>query len=79
MSGSKAIANYFNDYFISVGSDLTQSIPDLYDSPLQFIGERSPVSVFVTPCSSVDVKKSFSPWLINDVILIIFRSKFMKF
>ena len=27
------------------------------DSPLQFIGERSPVSMIVTQCSSVDVKK----------------------
>ena len=57
ISDSKAIANYFNDYFISVGRDLTQSIPDLNESPLQFMGERSPVSMFVTPCSSFDVEK----------------------
>ena len=51
------MANYFNDYFISVGRDLTKSIPDLNDTPLQFLRERSPVSMFVTPYSSVDVKK----------------------
>ena len=51
------MANYFNDYFISVGRDLTRSIPVLNDSPLQFMGERSPVSMSITSCSSVDVKK----------------------
>ena len=34
------MANYFNDYFISVGRDLTQSIPDLNDSFWQLMGEH---------------------------------------
>ena len=51
------MVNYFNDYFISVGRDLIQYIPDLNYSPVQSMGERSPVSMFVTSCSSVDIGK----------------------
>ena len=40
ISDPKAMANYFNDYFISVGRDLTQSIPDLNDSFWQLMGEH---------------------------------------
>ena len=78
ISDSKAMANYFIDYFISVGRDLIQAIPDLNVSPLHFMGERSLVSMFVNLCNSADVEKLIFPWLINDVILTLFRSKFIN-
>lgn len=57
VSNSKTLTNYFNVYFISVSRDLTHSIRDLKNSPLQFMGESSVVSMFVTPCCPADVEK----------------------
>ena len=59
ISDSKAMANYFNKYFMSVGRDLPQCVPSLNDSPLYFMRDRSLVSMFVTSCSSAEVDKVF--------------------
>ena len=46
---------------MSVGRELTQSLPDLSNSPMQHMGGRSLGSLLVTTCKSSDVEKFSSP------------------
>ena len=53
----ESIANSFNEYFISIGRSLSDSIPVLNASPLDYMGERSSLNMFLSPSSPGDVKE----------------------
>ena len=51
ITNQENIENYVNNYFISICPSLSDSIPVLNSSPLDHMGERSSLNVFVSPSS----------------------------
>lgn len=47
LTDSKDIANAFNDFFINVGYNLSQSIPSVGNSPLSYMPNRQIKSFFI--------------------------------
>ena len=50
------IANIFNQYLTNVGSNVDKSIPRTKKSPLSYLKERNPESLFLAPVTSKDIE-----------------------
>ena len=83
ITNPEGIANNLNKYFISIGCSLTDSIPVLIASPVDYMGERSSLNVFWSPSSPGDVEevilsKPNKVLGINDVSRKIYKLLFDK-
>jgi hypothetical protein len=63
------IANHFNKYFTNIGSNLAKSIPNNSNSPLLYMNESNPNSIFIRPVIETEVlsiikklKKAAAGW-----------------
>ena len=50
------ISEKFNDFFISVGPNLANKIPNQTKSPLSYLGDRLPNTIFLEPVSDEEVE-----------------------
>ena len=68
------MANIFNNYFVNVGSQIDKTIPRTKKSPIDYLENRIPESIFlasvITPeeieimIHSLNVKKAIGPYII---------------
>ena len=79
-SDSTKIANIFNDYFVNVADQITQSIPRKPKSPIDYLRNQNPNSIFLTPVTNfeiediitnIDISKSVGPNSIPIKLLLI--------
>ena len=54
-SESNVIANTFNDFFVSVGKNVTQKIPRTMKSPMDYLRYNNEHSFFITPTIPTEV------------------------
>lgn len=55
-TGSKTIANAFNEYFAGIGSKLAQSIPSVNRTPCSFLPARLQNSFYLNPVTSYEIE-----------------------
>jgi hypothetical protein len=82
LTSSKDIANAFNDFFINVGKNLSQTIPRVNNLPLSYIPNQQTNSFFLNRTSSEEISdviskinpsKAVGPYSIPTKILIILK------
>jgi len=57
ITDSQSIADAFNNFFSSIGSDLDRNIPIVPKSPLDYMGDSALASFFVQPASPGEVSR----------------------
>ena len=50
------MSNIFNDYFVNVAENITAKIPKTIKSPLAYMSDRNPDSIFLSPVTYYEVK-----------------------
>ena len=72
------MANMFNNYFVNVGGNIDKSIPRSRKSPMAYLLDRIPNSIFLTPVTegeieiiieSLNQKKAMAPYSIPVFLL----------
>ena len=72
------MANIFNNYFVNVGSQIDKTIPRTKKSPIDYLENRIPESIFLAPVTpeeieiiihSLNVKKAIGPYSIPVFLL----------
>ena len=62
-SDQTVVCNKLNDFFISIASNINDSIPASNKSPLEYMGDRLPHSFFCLPATSDEVQKLLSSFV----------------
>ena len=72
------MANMFNNYFVNVGGNIDKSIPRTRKSPMDYLCNRTPISIFLAPVTereieiiieSLNQKKAIGPYSIPVFLL----------
>ena len=50
------MSNIFNDYFVNVVENITAKIPKNFKSPLAYMSDRNPDSIFLSPVAHYEAK-----------------------
>ena len=49
------MSNIFNDYFVNAAGNITAKIPKTFKSPLAYMSDRNPGSIFLSPITNYEV------------------------
>ena len=49
------MSNIFNDYFVNAAKNITANIPKTFKSPLAYMSDRNPVSIFLSLVMNYEV------------------------
>ena len=57
-SNPSEIPNVFNDFFVTVSNEITRSIPKANKSPIEYLRNRNPVSILLSPVTAIEVNRT---------------------
>ena len=57
-SNPSEIPNVFNDFFVTVSNEITRSIPKANKSPIEYLRNRNPVSILLSPVTPIEVNRT---------------------
>ena len=78
LENGKQVENMFNNYFVNVGGDIDKSIPRARKSPMDYLLNKIPNSIFLAPVTegeieiiieSLNQKKAIGPYSIPVFLL----------
>ena len=57
-SNPSEIPNVFNDFFVTVSNESTRSIPKANKSPIEYLRNRNPASILLSPVTAIEVNRT---------------------
>lgn len=78
LTNPKIIADKFNNFFVSIATNISSSLAPAVESPLAYMGARNPNTFFAEPCSVSEVTSIISSFTnkacnIHNVPVFIFK------
>ena len=60
ISDTTKISNIFNEYFVNVAENITKTLPNITESPINYLDNKNLNSIFLSPVDHIEVENEIS-------------------